>query len=262
MTDFKDEFYNDISSPKESSLFNTSNYEYFLRQKLRQEKLLSRISQKIRQSLKLEEVLQTSVEEVRQLLTTDRVVLYQFANDWSGSIVVESVSPDYMSLLGMNIEDNCFSKEYAVLYRDGRIKAINDIYLAGLTSCHVKLLAQLQVRANLIVPIIRKDCLWGLLIAHHCQNSRRWEDWETDLLQQLSVQLAIAIQQAHLYKQLQTQLEHYTVNPNTQESVAINALQKLKNLLQREDIYWENLTEVVAQSLDNAVQGIITWNKK
>ncbi|BAY30138.1 diguanylate cyclase/phosphodiesterase with GAF sensor [Nostoc carneum NIES-2107] len=258
----KDEVDNNISQTKQLSLYESSNYEYLLRQKLRQEKLLSRISLKIRETLKLEEVLQTSVEEVRQLLATDRVVLYQFAHDWNGSVVVESVSSDYMSILDMNINDTCFSKEHAILYRDGRIRAINDIYLEGLASCHVQLLAQLQVRANLVIPVIRQDFLWGLLIAHHCQNSRKWEDWEIELLKQLSVQLAIAIQQAHLYEQLQAQVQHYSVNGNSQENSAINALQKLKLLLQREDICWENLNEVVEESLDKAYKGIITWDKK
>ncbi|MBD2214283.1 GAF domain-containing protein [Nostoc linckia FACHB-104] len=262
MADLNSDFSSNISHIKNLSVYDASNYEYLLRQKLRQEKLLSRISLKIRETLKLEEVLQTAVEEVRQLLATDRVVLYQFANDWSGSVVVESVSSDYMSILDININDTCFSKEHAVLYRDGRIRAINDIYLEGLASCHVQLLAQLQVRANLVIPVIRQDFLWGLLIAHHCQNFRKWEDWEVELLKQLSVQLAIAIQQAHLYEQLEAQVQHYSVNGTPQENSAINALQKLKLLLQREDICWENLNEVVEESLDKAYKGIITWDKK
>lgn len=258
----KDEVDNNISQAKQLSLYESSNYEYLLRQKLRQEKLLSRISLKIRETLKLEEVLQTAVEEVRQLLATDRVVLYQFVNGWNGSVVVESVSSDYMSILDMDINDTCFSQEHAVLYRDGRIRAINDIYLEGLASCHVQLLAQLQVRANLVIPVIRQDFLWGLLIAHHCQNSRKWEDWEIELLKQLSVQLAIAIQQAHLYEQLQAQVQNYSVNGNSQENAAIYALHKLKLLLQREDICWETLPAIVEESLDKAYQGIITWDKK
>ncbi|MBD2169404.1 GAF domain-containing protein [Calothrix membranacea FACHB-236] len=262
MADLNADFSSNISNIKDLSLYDASNYEYLLRQKLRQEKLLSRISLKIRETLKLEEVLQTAVEEVRQLLATDRVVLYQFANDWSGSVVVESVSPDYMSIIDIDINDTCFSKDYAVLYRDGRIRAINDIYLAGLASCHVKLLAQLQVRANLVIPVIRQDFLWGLLIAHHCQNSRKWEDWETELLKQLSVQLAIAIQQAHLYEQLEAQVQHYTIHANAQENAAINALQKLRLLLQREDICWDNLPAIVEESLDKAYQGIMSWDKK
>ncbi|MFM6154627.1 MAG: PAS domain S-box protein, partial [Sphaerospermopsis kisseleviana] len=45
--------------------------------------------------------------------------------------------------------------------------------------------------------------LWGLLVVHQCSSPRIWENADISLMQQLSVQLAIAIQQAELYKQLQ-----------------------------------------------------------
>lgn len=45
--------------------------------------------------------------------------------------------------------------------------------------------------------------LWGLLIAHHCQGPREWKPGESLFLQQLTNQLAIAIQQADLHQRLQ-----------------------------------------------------------
>lgn len=178
-----------------------------LRQLLQREQLFSTITQRIRRSLKLEQVLNTAVEEVRQLLQTDRVVLYQFTNlDWAGEIAVESVNENALPLVGMNIEDNCFRQTHAHLYCDGRVRAIEDIHTADLAPCHRDLLASLQVRANLVVPVLHHDELWGLLIAHHCRSPRRWQDWEVELLKQLSTVIAIAIQQARLFDQLQTEL--------------------------------------------------------
>ena len=57
------------------------------------------------------------------------------------------------------------------------------------------------------MPILQGDDLWGLLIAHHCTDAREWQNPEIELLQQLSVQMAIAIQQAELYEQLQQELK-------------------------------------------------------
>jgi signal transduction histidine kinase len=48
--------------------------------------------------------------------------------------------------------------------------------------------------------------LWGLLIAHHCSESRQWQEFEIETLRQLSVQLAIALQQCTLFEQAQTEL--------------------------------------------------------
>ncbi|WP_442948706.1 GAF domain-containing protein [Nostoc sp.] len=51
----------------------------------------------------------------------------------------------------------------------GRVKAIADIELKSIEPCHQDFLCNLQVRANLVVPILILRELWGLLAAHHCQ---------------------------------------------------------------------------------------------
>ncbi len=91
-------------------------------------------------------------------------------------------------------------------YRQGRIQAVSDIYTAGLTECHCDLLAQFQVRANLAVPILQGEKLWGLLVVNQCSAPRLWQQWEIDLIKQLSTQVSIAIQQSELYQQIQTEL--------------------------------------------------------
>jgi K+-sensing histidine kinase KdpD len=57
-----------------------------------------------------------------------------------------------------------------------------------------------------VIPIIQEQKLWGLLIAHQCDRHRTWQEWEIELLKQLSSQFAIAIQQASLYQQVQEEL--------------------------------------------------------
>ncbi|MFW9265280.1 histidine kinase dimerization/phosphoacceptor domain -containing protein, partial [Nostoc sp. CALU 546] len=91
--------------------------------------------------------------------------------------------------------------------------AIANIYEAGLTDCHVRLLEQFEVKANLVVPILLEvgsqspgSHLWGLLVAHQCSGFRDWEENQLDLLDQLTVQLAIAIQQSSIFEQAQTEL--------------------------------------------------------
>ncbi|MGB7443570.1 MAG: PAS domain-containing protein [Coleofasciculaceae cyanobacterium] len=179
-----------------------------LRQQAEREKLLTGMNQRIRQSLKLEEVLKTAVEEVRQFLACDRTVLYRFNPDWSGTIVVESVdSKRWRISLGENIEDTCFQKTKAHLYQQGRVSAIEDIHNSSLSQCHRELLEQFQVRANLVVPILQGDNLWGLLIAHQCSGVRKWLESDISLLKELGVQLSVAIQQAALFEQVAEELK-------------------------------------------------------
>ncbi|MEB3830283.1 GAF domain-containing sensor histidine kinase [Phormidium sp. CCY1219] len=167
------------------------------------EALLRLVTDQIRSTLDLQTILQTAVRGVRELLQTDRVVIYQFKENWHGEIVVEDLLVPWPSIFGDMVADNCFSGEYAKLYQKGRVRAINDIHNAGLESCHERYLASLQVKANLIVPIAIGEKLWGLLIAHECHAPRRWTNEEIDLLRQLGDRLAIAISQGELYAQVQ-----------------------------------------------------------
>ncbi|MFP4222278.1 MAG: ATP-binding protein [Phormidium sp.] len=70
----------------------------------------------------------------------------------------------------------------------------------------IELLSQFQVRANLVMPILCQDALWGLLCIHQCDGPRSWQQSDIDLAQQVSGPLAIAIQQSNLFEQLQQEL--------------------------------------------------------
>jgi PAS domain S-box-containing protein len=69
------------------------------------------------------------------------------------------------------------------------------------------MLEQFPTRASLIVPILRPNNedrpLWGLLCTYQCFEPRLWDESDIRLLQQLSVQFEIALQQAELYRDLQ-----------------------------------------------------------
>lgn len=190
------------------------------------ERLVSGINLRIRQSLNLNEVLNTAVEEVRQFLACDRTLICHFNPDGSATIVVESVGTQWTAALGRTIMDQCFRDGKVDLYRRGRISAVNDIYNTDLTPCHIQLLEQFQVRANLVVPIVLDDQLWGLLIAHQCSGTRHWKDSTVALLRQMSVQLSVAIQRAGLFEQLATEL--------AERKAAEAELRKSKETLKRQ----------------------------
>lgn len=168
-----------------------------------QQQLMASISLRISQALDVETSLEIAVEGGRSFLDCDRTLIYQFQPDMNGTIVAESVLDGWSVGLGAEIEDTCFVDQGAERYRQGHKTVIDDIYSAGLTPCHIQLLEQFEVKANLVVPILlqptetpAKSILWGLLIAQHCRQPRPWQSNELSLLDDLSVQLAIAIQQS------------------------------------------------------------------
>ena len=102
-------------------------------------KLLGRIpaiALRIYQAVELEQILSTTVAEVRQLLSCDRVIIYRFNQDGSGKIEVESTSAELFSLLARTDIDPCQPSAWIEPYKDGQVRAIEDIHNANLDVCH------------------------------------------------------------------------------------------------------------------------------
>lgn len=207
-----------------------------LHQQMERERMVADITQRIRQSLSLDVILNTTVDEVCQSLKADRVVVYRFLPDWSGKVVVESVRAGVMSILGQPITDFCFQNNWQTLYQQGRTRAVNDIFDGSIQPCHAELLAQFQVKANLVVPILQGESLWGLLIAHQCSRPRQWQPTEISFMKQLGSQLAIAIQQSELFeqvRQLNTTLEQQVQSRTDQLRQAYDFEATLKRITDR-----------------------------
>ena len=242
--------------------------QHLLNKNLLQQQLIAETALRIRQSLDLSEILNTAVGEVRLLLQCDRVVIYKFAPDMSGDIVAESVTAGWKQSLGEKVIDTCFQAKGAARYERGESLAINDIYGSRLSQCHIKLLEQFQVQANAVVPILlsctpsskevqansqqdsQQGILWGLLIAHQCRSPRHWETDEIELLDKLTVQLAIAIQQVELVKSLQSELEIRT-KLESELAKRVKILETTKQTLKERasELEWVNKELLSATSL-------------
>ncbi len=177
-----------------------------LRRSQQQQTIIASMALHICRSLNFEEVANQIVQEIRRFLEADRTIIYRFNPDMSGVIVAEAITPPWLPCLNAQVEDTCFQENLGGEYQQGKIFAAADIYAANLTECHIELLERFQVRANLVVPILLNgnNTLWGLLIAHQCSAPRQWHEEDIQLLHQLSVHLAIALQQAELYQNLET----------------------------------------------------------
>lgn len=215
------------------------------------EELLKAIAQKIHSGVELQIILNQTVKEIRQFLESDRVIIYRFQLDWSGIIIAESTVVGGTYLLGTNIKDPCFSEKYIERYKRGGIQVLEDIYAAGLHPCQIDLLASFQVKANVVVPILLKQDLWGLLIVHHCRSPRQWQETEIDLLKQIATQLGIAVQQ----KQLQQQIESLKGQFNSQmqlninfEAVVCRITEKIRDSLDETQLF-QTVTQELAEVL-------------
>ncbi|MDZ8259675.1 diguanylate cyclase domain-containing protein [Nostoc sp. ChiQUE01b] len=218
-------------------LFNRrSGSEIDLKQILDQIRMLS---DQIHQSLEVSEILKIIVSEVRTTLENDRVIIYRFLPDGDGVIAEESVSNGWKPILRQLIYDPCFN---TTRYRDGYVGVIEDINATTLDPCYKKLLTDLQIRANLVVPILVNNQqidgvsstyphLWGLLIAHQCSGSRQWSFLEIEYLQLVAGELQIALGEAERHQRGATSCQKLTLQLNqNRKNLTVEPKLKLRSI--------------------------------
>ena len=151
---------------------------------------LKRITQRITHNLSRDTLVQNITNSLRNKLQADRVVLYYFYTHWEGQVTFEALSDSSLSILGSKGADECFNDEYAALYEEGRIRAIDNIEKDNIHQCHRDFLASIKVKSNLAVPILNVNGLWGLLISHYCNDYHIWQSSEIELMKKAASQLA------------------------------------------------------------------------
>ncbi|BAZ51361.1 GAF sensor signal transduction histidine kinase [Nostoc sp. NIES-4103] len=197
-----------------------------------QQEILFNLVAEIREFLNLDTLFKTTVREVRKALRADRVGIFRFdpeSNYTSGEFVSENVLPDYDSVIAIKVKDHCFGEKYAVAYHQGRIQVLSNVYQAGLKDCHLLVLEQFQIKAQIIVPIMKGTSLWGLLCVHHCRCSRDWKTSEIKFIRQLAAQFNVALEHSELLEQ-----SHFQANQlakaNQALELANSQLEKLSKL--------------------------------
>ncbi|MEH2055955.1 MAG: methyl-accepting chemotaxis protein [Nostoc sp.] len=178
-------------------------------------KLLADITLRIRKILKTEDIYHAAVKEVHRALKTDRVIIYSLNPDtWDGVVVAESVTDNWPKMLGVQISDRYFRERYIETYHDGQVQAIGGVIAEGIANIHqdqnlknaggyIQFLEKFAVKGNLLVPVFAQEQLLGLLIAHHCETPRVWQQPEIDLFQQIATQVGYALEQAKLLEEIE-----------------------------------------------------------
>ena len=206
---------------------------------------------KIRESLDLETIFKITATELRQLLNADRVAIYRFLpeSQWNeGEVVSEDVLSLYSPCLGARVLEYGFGEQLAANYTEGCVQAVSDIYKARLNPCHLKILKQFQIRANLVVPLLQGQHLWGLLCIHQCGKPRDWQEEEIEFARQVGDHLAVAIYQAELHLQTQRQIVEIE-----------SGQQKLRDSEQK---YQQILDSIADMVLVKGPQSKIVWANK
>lgn len=153
---------------------------------------LQQVFNRLSVTLERDKLVGQVIGNLQRSLGVDRVVLYYFYRQWKGRVTFEVLSDPKFSIFGSTGPDECFNDNYAELYLAGRVRAIADIETEPIAECHRDFLRDMQVRANLVVPVLIPDGLWGLLVAHHCRSAHPWTEADITAMQREAEVLAVA----------------------------------------------------------------------
>ncbi len=181
-----------------------------------------------------QDIFQAIVEEVRKDLNCDRVVVYSLERHKYGEIVAESVVAGYTQAIGRKIDDP-LERGYLDWYGNSKSRAIDDIEASYLSAGDREQLKQLEVKANLVTPILNRGNLLGILVAHQCNAPRKWQQSEINLLHLAAEKAGFTIENAQLCDRL-IRLQSLTEKESKCTHHFDDAVRHISQSLQQEDI--------------------------
>ncbi|MEI6441576.1 MAG: GAF domain-containing protein [Nostocales cyanobacterium ELA583] len=216
-----------------------------------QEKTVNKIVNRIRQAANIEDIFKTTTQEVRQALKCDRVGVYQFHPDWSGTFIAESVASGWTKVVTPEFQmvwpDTHLQETQGGRYAKGESFVVNDIYQVGHAQCHIEILEQIEVKAYMIVPIFFEDKLWGLLAAYQNTGTRQWQESEINFLTQIGLQFSLAKSQIDYIQKIQRQTGELA-KVAEQEKAVNKIVARIRQAIGVEDIF-KTTTQEVRQAL-------------
>lgn len=202
------------------SPYSTKPMEKILYHQVERERILEQIQIQIGQNLNLADIIQTAIERGCTYLKSDRLLIYQLdvpvnLNRSSfkpvqtvDTIAYEARKNEQIDSLLYFQEEICWQKSRmgnSNKYHQGFSLVIDNVEASfELNSCLKTLMHELKVKAKVVVPINVRGKLWGMLIAHQCQQ-RQWQHHEVQFLRQMAEHFALAIFNHQSYEQLQQQ---------------------------------------------------------
>ncbi len=210
------------------------------------EALLNRLASQIRASLELNYILETAVQEIRNLFQIDYCAFFWYRQNadvpyWECVYyeVEHSILP---SLLTAQATHPGF-EIIAAKTLNREIIRIDDLKTDGERTMQ-QFLNDFGFTAFMSLPVHTQSGEIGALICGYCSGFRPWQETEVELLQPVTVQLAIAIDQAKLYTHSRLVAQTAQEKAQQLEKVLLELQQTQAQLIQTEKM--SSLGQLVA----------------
>ncbi|WP_071515526.1 PAS domain S-box protein [Geitlerinema sp. PCC 9228] len=167
------------------------------------EQLFNRLANQIRSSLELDTILQTAVSEIRQILELDRcrfLWYYPQALTPFAEVVREAQNADLPSAIGVQYELNEQIAFLTTPLLNLEVFCLEDAEAIE-NEAERGFFRQVNYRSLVLVPVHTPNGeIFGFISCGHTDQPRPWRNGEIKLLRGVAGQIAIAVEQANLYK--------------------------------------------------------------
>ncbi|WP_119674788.1 ATP-binding protein [Deinococcus sp. RM] len=131
---------------------------------------------------------EVAAQDIQALTGFDRVMVYQFADDGTGTVIAERCAPGMTPYLGLRYPASDIPKQARALYVLNMLRIITDVHydpapmlaqpgeaaldmsycvLRSVSPIHLEYLRNMGVGASMSISLLRGPELWGLIACHH-----------------------------------------------------------------------------------------------
>lgn len=139
----------------------------------------------------LQDLADVTAQQIKDITGFDRVMIYQFDNDWHGKVIAEARSTDTESYLGHYFPASDIPAQARAIFLQNWLRMIPNVgyfpsliypgrhhesgapldlsksMLRSVSPVHLEYLKNMGVMASLTVSLIDGEKLWGLIACHH-----------------------------------------------------------------------------------------------